>query len=67
MVKYNVLALTVRTVKPVIVKMSEDQHVTEGDDCHFEAVVTGKPHPDVEWCVESNVFLLLFVHFNDFS
>ena len=48
-----------RTEKPVIVKMSEDQQILEGDGCQFEVVVTGKPQPDVEWCVKSDAYTLL--------
>ena len=39
----------VRTEKPLIVKGPIDLDIIEGDGGRFEATLTGKPQPEVEW------------------
>lgn len=45
------MCVLVKTLKPVFLRPPNDQTVTEDDECGFEAVVTGKPEPVVQWLV----------------
>jgi len=45
---FAVYCRAVRTVAPSVV-LTEEEEITEGEDCRFEAVVAGKPEPTVTW------------------
>ena len=46
---YNWCCFVVRKEAPEFVKSPEDVEVMEQEDVTFEATVTAKPRPQVEW------------------
>lgn len=41
--------ISVRTVKPALLKGPADLVIIENEDGYFQATITGKPEPTIQW------------------